>query len=124
MIELLGEKEVRIADEDGCTRVYVGGKEIRRVREVSFHQSVTEMPYVRLNLYSSPEIEMKALVDVTYSEDEYIKWLDRMVEEADKDDKSAYQMCRARYLSYFGRPKEETIGVTAFERNDMKGEER
>ena len=124
MIEKLGEKEVKITSEDGYTQIYVEGKQIRRVRAVSFHQSVTEMPYVWLDLFAFPEIEMKALVDVTYSEDEYIKWLDRMVEEADKDEKPAYQMCRARYLSYFGRPKEETIGVTAFERNDVKGEER
>lgn len=103
-----GEKRVKIESVDGYTHVYVEGKEVRRVREISFHQSVDEFPVVQLEVYSHPSIETDALVDITYSPDEYLKWLDKMVEESEGDDKIAFKMCRARYLSYFGRPYEET----------------
>jgi hypothetical protein len=103
MIELNGEKRIKIESEDGYTHVYVGGKEVRRVREISFHQSVDEFPVVKLEVYSHPTIETDALVDITYSPDEYLEWLDRMVEEKEGDEKIPYEVCRAHYLRCFGR---------------------
>ena len=110
MIELNGEKRVKIESEDGFAHVFVEGKEVRRVREISFHQSVDEIPVVKLEVYSHPTIETDALVDITYSPDEYMEWLNRMVEESEGDDKIPYEICRARYLSYFGMPYKGDAG--------------
>ena len=111
MIELNDEKRVKIESKDWFTHVYVEGKEVRRVRQVTFHQSTYEFPVVELEVYSHPTIDTNALVDITYSPDEYLEWLDQMVEEKEGDDKIPYEICRARYLSYFGRPHEDSDNV-------------
>ena len=111
MIELNGEKKVRIEAGDGYTHVFVDGKEIGRVREITYHQSVEEAPIVKLDVFANPSIEMDALVEVKYSADEYLKWLDKMVEDSEGDGKIAFEMCRARYLSYFGRSHDDIDNV-------------
>ena len=111
MIELNCEKKVRIEAVDGGTHVFVDGKEIHRVREITYHQSVEEAPIVKLDVYANPSIEMDALVEVKYSADEYLKWLDKAVEESEEDAKIAFEICRAKYLSYFGRPYEDSDNV-------------
>lgn len=110
MIVLDGEKKVRIKAVDGYTHIFVDGKEISRVREITFHQSVDEMPVVKLDVFANPSIEMDALVEVNNSADEYLKWLDKAVEESEEDAKIAFEICRAKYLSYFGRPYEGGTG--------------
>lgn len=111
MIVLNGEKKVRIEAVDGYTHVFIDGKEIRRVREITYHQSVDEVPTVKLDVFANPSIEMDALVEVNYSEDEYLKWLDKAVEVSEEDAKIAFEICRARYLSYFGRPYDDIDNV-------------
>lgn len=111
MIVLNGEKKVRIETGDGYTHVFIDGKEIRRVREITYHQSVDEVPTVKLDVFANPSIEMDALVEVNYSEDEYLKWLDKAVEVSEEDAKIAFEICRARYLSYFGRPYDDIDNV-------------
>lgn len=111
MIVLDGAKKVRIEGVDGYTHVFIDGEEIRRVREITYHQSVEEAPTVKLDVFANPSIEMDALVEVNYSADEYLKWLDKMVEESDGDAKIAFTICRARYLSYFGRPYDDSDNV-------------
>lgn len=105
MIELKGEKKVRIENTEGYTHIFIDGEEIRRVREISFHQSVDEFPVVELTVYGIPSIDIDANVEVNYMPDEYLKWLNEMIEENERD-KGIFKMCRARYLSYFGRPYE------------------
>lgn len=111
MIVLNGEKKVRIEAVDGYTHVFVDGKEIRRVREITYHQSVEEAPIVKLDVFANPSIEMDALVEVKYSADEYLKWLDKMVEESEGDAKIAFEICRSKYLCYFGRSYDDIDNV-------------
>lgn len=111
MIVLNGEKKFRIEAVDGYTHVFIDGKEIRRAREITFHQSVDEVPTVKLDVFANPSIEMDALVEVNYSEDEYLKWLDKAVEVSEEDAKIAFEICRERYLSYFGRPYDDIDNV-------------
>ena len=111
MIVLDGEKKVRIETVDGYTHVFVDGKEIRRVREITFHQSVYKVPTVKLDVFANPSIEMDALVEVNYSADEYLKWLDKMVEESEEDAKIAFEICRSKYLCYFGRSYDDIDNV-------------
>lgn len=111
MIDMSGEKRVKIENKDGFTHIFVEGKEVRRVREISFHQSYDEFPVVKLEVYENPSIETNALVDITYSPDEYLKWLDKMVEESKGDDKVLFEICRAKYLLYFGEPYDDSDNV-------------
>lgn len=99
---LSGEKKVRIESEGGYTHVFIDGKQVRRVRAVTYHQSVDEAPTVKLDVYANPSIEMDALVEVNYSADEYLKWLNKMVEESEGDAKIAFKICMSKYLCYFG----------------------
>ena len=46
-------ERVRIASENGITKVYVGDKQIRGVKEITFHQSVEEAPSVSISIISN-----------------------------------------------------------------------
>ena len=111
MFDMSGGKRVKIESEDGFTHIFVEGKEVRRVREISFHQSYDEFPVVKLEVYENPSIETDALVEVNYMPDEYLKWLDKMVEESDGDAKVDFEICRSKYLFYFGRPYDDSDNV-------------
>lgn len=111
MIEMSGAQKVSIKTIDGYTHVFVNDEEVKRLREISFHQSVDEFPIVNLDVYANPSIEMDALVEVKYSADEYLEWLDKMVEESEGNGKIAFKMCRARYLSYFGSSYDDIDNV-------------
>ena len=106
MIEMSGAQKVGIKTIDGQTHVFVNDEEVKRVREISFHQSVDEFPIVHLDVYAEPVIEMDANVEVSYSPDEYLRWLDKEIEN-EGPWKPAFMMCRAKYLSYIGRSYED-----------------
>lgn len=53
---------------DGYTKVYVDGVEVRRVREVTFHESVEEAPMVTITLLGDVDISVDAIVEIENGE--------------------------------------------------------
>jgi hypothetical protein len=102
MIKLDGTHKVEIRQEDGATFVFIDGVQMKRVREVSFHQSVDEAPTVKLNIFGAPVVNADAFVEIDISSDEYKAWLDKRIDESDGDVKYALMECRGRYMRLLG----------------------
>lgn len=98
--------EVEITHDD-YTRVYVDGKEVRRVREISFHESIEEAPTITLDICDAPSFKGEAIVDLTISDDPYVKWLMEEIEKRKDDSRYVLKECLARYLASFVSKEKE-----------------
>lgn len=103
MIRTIGTHRVDIRQyDDGHTAVTVDGTRIKRVREIIFHQSVDELPVLKLNIFGAPTLNMDAFVEIETSSDEYLKYLDEKIENSEGDVKYALMECRGRYKMLLG----------------------
>ena len=59
-------QHVEIKGKDGITKVWVDGKELKRVRSISFNQSVDTVPEVDIELLSDPDIDIMARANVGF----------------------------------------------------------
>lgn len=102
MIKTVGTHRVEIRSEDETTKVFVDGARIKRVREVNFHQSVEEAPTVSLKIFGAPTLNTDAFVEIDSSADEFLKYLDKKIENSKGDVRYALMECRGYYMQLLG----------------------
>lgn len=101
MIETVDTHRVEIRQENG-TQVYVDGLRLKRVREVSFHQSTEEAPTIKVSVYGAPTMKMDAFVEIESGADKYLEWMDKKIEESEGDVRYALMECRGEYRRLLG----------------------
>lgn len=102
MIRTIDTHRVEIRQEDGYTQIYVDGAKIKRVRDISFHQSVDYLPTVTLDIYGAPTMNMDAFVEIRAAADEYLEYLDEKIQNSVGDVKYALMESRGIYKRLLG----------------------
>ena len=50
--------KVEIKNQDGCTKVFVNGNKVEKIRKIKFEQSVETMPHFEISTMGRPNIEI------------------------------------------------------------------